>query len=78
VDRLYALGDMAEHAARSFGSGARHFMRIEDLLAEVQKALGPQVTLLVKGSRFMQMERVVRAFAADGETKDERREGATP
>jgi UDP-N-acetylmuramoyl-tripeptide--D-alanyl-D-alanine ligase len=53
-------------------------MRIEDLLAEVQEALGPQVTLLVKGSRFMQMERVVRAFAAGGETKDERREGATP
>ena len=77
VDRLFALGDMAEHAARSFGSGARHFARIEDLLAEVENALGPQVTVLVKGSRFMQMERVVRAFAADGETKDERREGAT-
>jgi UDP-N-acetylmuramoyl-tripeptide--D-alanyl-D-alanine ligase len=75
VDRLYALGDMAAHAARAFGTGARHFSRLEELLAEVESALGAQVTLLVKGSRFMQMERVVKAFAV---AKDERREGATP
>ena len=77
VDCLYTLGDLAAHAARSFGAGARHFTRIEDLLAEVENALGPDVTLLVKGSRFMQMERVVKAFAVDGEAKDDRREGAT-
>jgi UDP-N-acetylmuramoyl-tripeptide--D-alanyl-D-alanine ligase len=62
IDRLYTLGDLAAHAARSFGAGARHFARIEDLLAEVETALGPDATLLVKGSRFMQMERVIKAF----------------
>jgi len=64
IDALYALGDMAALAARAFGSGARHYPEIEDLLADVGKALGPQTTLLVKGSRFMRMERVVQSFEA--------------
>jgi UDP-N-acetylmuramoyl-tripeptide--D-alanyl-D-alanine ligase len=62
VGRLYTLGELSAHAARAFGAGARHFTRIEDLLAEVENALAPGVTLLVKGSRFMQMERVVKRF----------------
>jgi UDP-N-acetylmuramoyl-tripeptide--D-alanyl-D-alanine ligase len=62
VERLFTFGEAAAHAARAFGAGARHFTRIEDLLAEVERALGPDVTLLVKGSRFMQMERVVKAL----------------
>ena len=69
VERLYAFGDLAATAARTFGSGARHYLRLEDLLADVAGELGPQVTVLVKGSRFMQMERVVRKLqpaAAEG------------
>jgi UDP-N-acetylmuramoyl-tripeptide--D-alanyl-D-alanine ligase len=65
VERLLTLGELAQHAARAFGAGGRHFTRIEDLQAEVESALAPDVTVLVKGSRFMEMERVVRAFAAD-------------
>jgi UDP-N-acetylmuramoyl-tripeptide--D-alanyl-D-alanine ligase len=62
IDRLLCLGELSVHAARGFGPGAMHFERIEELLAEVECALGPAVTVLVKGSRFMQMERVVRSF----------------
>jgi UDP-N-acetylmuramoyl-tripeptide--D-alanyl-D-alanine ligase len=62
VDALYTLGELAAHAARAFGRGARHCPRIEELLAEAGRALAPDVTVLVKGSRFMQMERVVRGF----------------
>ncbi|MBI4205892.1 MAG: UDP-N-acetylmuramoyl-tripeptide--D-alanyl-D-alanine ligase [Betaproteobacteria bacterium] len=74
VDRLLTLGELSAHAARAFGAGARHFPRIEDLLAEIENLLGPQVTMLVKGSRFMRMERVVKAFAVEGEARGERRE----
>jgi UDP-N-acetylmuramoyl-tripeptide--D-alanyl-D-alanine ligase len=63
IDRLYTLGEHSAHAARAFGAGARHFERLEDLLAEVENRLSPEVTVLVKGSRFMRMERVVSAFA---------------
>jgi UDP-N-acetylmuramoyl-tripeptide--D-alanyl-D-alanine ligase len=62
IDGLYALGELAALTARAFGAGARHYPRIEDLLADVEGALGPQTALLVKGSRFMQMERVVRSI----------------
>jgi UDP-N-acetylmuramoyl-tripeptide--D-alanyl-D-alanine ligase len=62
VDRLYALGEFSARAASAFGAGARHFTRVEDLLAEIENRLAPGVTVLVKGSRFMQMERVVKSF----------------
>jgi UDP-N-acetylmuramoyl-tripeptide--D-alanyl-D-alanine ligase len=62
IDALYALGDLSRYAAASFGAGGRHFERIQELLAEVENLLAPEVTVLVKGSRFMQMERVVKSF----------------
>jgi UDP-N-acetylmuramoyl-tripeptide--D-alanyl-D-alanine ligase len=62
IDRLLCLGDLSVSAVRAFGPGAMHFERIEELLAEVETALGQDVTVLVKGSRFMQMERVVKSF----------------
>jgi UDP-N-acetylmuramoyl-tripeptide--D-alanyl-D-alanine ligase len=62
VDMLFALGELSRHAAESFGTGGRHFERIQELLAEVENLLAPDVTVLVKGSRFMQMERVVKSF----------------
>jgi UDP-N-acetylmuramoyl-tripeptide--D-alanyl-D-alanine ligase len=65
VDVLYTLGKLSAGAARQFGKGARHFTQIEELLAEVEKLLTPGVTVLVKGSRFMQMERVAERLTAE-------------
>ena len=62
IERLLCLGELSLHAAQGFGDGAMHFERIEELLAEIECALGPDVTVLVKGSRFMKMERVVQSF----------------
>jgi len=66
VDALYALGELAAASARAFGSGGHHYTRIEDLLADVGGELGPRTVLLVKGSRFMKMERVVRSLEVSG------------
>jgi UDP-N-acetylmuramoyl-tripeptide--D-alanyl-D-alanine ligase len=65
IDRLLALGEQSIHAVQGFGPGAMHFERIEELLAEIENALGPEVTVLVKGSRFMKMERVVQSFVEE-------------
>ncbi len=62
IDRLFTLGKLSAHSVKKFGVGAQHFKNIEDLIAAVEAVLAPNVTLLVKGSRFMQMERVVRKF----------------
>jgi UDP-N-acetylmuramoyl-tripeptide--D-alanyl-D-alanine ligase len=68
IDGLYALGELTRHAVQAYGPAARHFERIEELLAEVENRLAPGVTVLVKGSRFMRMERVVQGLSADAGT----------
>ncbi len=62
VDRLLALGELTRETVTAFGAGAMHFERIQELLAELENELTPDTTVLVKGSRFMQMERVVQSF----------------
>jgi UDP-N-acetylmuramoyl-tripeptide--D-alanyl-D-alanine ligase len=67
VDRLLTLGDLTAHAVEAFGAGGEHFERSEDLVAAIGGELGPEVTVLVKGSRFMHMERVVAALGDTAE-----------
>ncbi|MDR1708352.1 MAG: UDP-N-acetylmuramoyl-tripeptide--D-alanyl-D-alanine ligase, partial [Candidatus Accumulibacter sp.] len=64
IDRLLAFGDASAVAARNFGAGGEHFRRLEDLVARLAAELSPGVTALVKGSRFMRMERVIEIVAA--------------
>jgi UDP-N-acetylmuramoyl-tripeptide--D-alanyl-D-alanine ligase len=63
VGALYALGEASRDAVQGFGQGARHFSSPQALLA----ALPAAGTVLVKGSRFMRMERVVRALTGERE-----------
>jgi UDP-N-acetylmuramoyl-tripeptide--D-alanyl-D-alanine ligase len=64
IDSLYATGPMTREAVASFGAGARHFETIETLVATLRSGPDPRATVLVKGSRFMRMERVVQALTA--------------
>lgn len=59
IDQLYTVGELARHASRAFGRPARHFETMETLNDEVA-SVPPGASVLVKGSRFMQMERVVQ------------------
>ena len=65
VDRLLALGDLSVTAVRNFGAGAQHFRKVEDLAKALVAELGPDAVVLVKGSRFMRMERVVEAIVEE-------------
>jgi UDP-N-acetylmuramoyl-tripeptide--D-alanyl-D-alanine ligase len=62
IDGLFVIGELCAHAAAAFGDGARHCGDIDALLAALEPCLGAGVTVLVKGSRFMRMERVVQAL----------------
>jgi len=59
IDLLFALGEKSAAAARNFGVGAQHFPDVATLVATLVPLLGAETTVLVKGSRFMKMERVV-------------------
>ena len=64
IDLLFGIGDACQQAVRNFGEGARHFADIEKLIVAVNKEMGPETTVLVKGSRFMKMERVADAIVS--------------
>jgi UDP-N-acetylmuramoyl-tripeptide--D-alanyl-D-alanine ligase len=69
VHAMFALGEMSAAAVRSFGEGARHFSSVDELIGALSGGLEHGSTVLVKGSRFMRMERVVEALgAANGES----------
>jgi UDP-N-acetylmuramoyl-tripeptide--D-alanyl-D-alanine ligase len=60
IETLWAVGALSVHAAQAFG-GARHFADPAELLAALPQAPAC-ASALVKGSRFMKMERVVGAL----------------
>jgi UDP-N-acetylmuramoyl-tripeptide--D-alanyl-D-alanine ligase len=65
IEHLWCAGTLMRHAAAAF-DGARHFDAVEALIAALQG--GPAAaSIVVKGSRFMRMERVVAALAQGGD-----------
>ncbi|WP_019141992.1 UDP-N-acetylmuramoyl-tripeptide--D-alanyl-D-alanine ligase [Noviherbaspirillum massiliense] len=59
IDQLLAMGDLARHAIAAFGPAGAHFEDIDSLNRTAERLATPNATVLVKGSRFMKMERVV-------------------
>lgn len=64
IEQLFTMG---EQAADMRG---RHFADVDALNAAVLQALDQAESVLVKGSRFMKMERVVEAIAAHAEQQE--------
>lgn len=64
IDKVLTMGELSIHAAQAC-QGAEHFQDLDSLLVQVKHVLPQMRTALVKGSRFMRMERVVHALQED-------------
>ena len=62
IDALFAVGPLMRDATEAFGTDAHHFDNVDALIAALHPSLRAGTTLLIKGSRFMRMERVVQAL----------------
>ena len=74
IDAFWCAGDLCTHAARAYGVDARHFVDTPALLAALGESTATEpafAAVLVKGSRFMGMERVVATLVAH----DDKNEG---
>jgi UDP-N-acetylmuramoyl-tripeptide--D-alanyl-D-alanine ligase len=67
IETVLATGELSRHLV---ASGARHYEQFDDVLAALDKELGgnSDATVLVKGSRFMKMERVVNHLTGSTHT----------
>jgi murE/murF fusion protein len=62
IDALFTLGEATRASAEAFGPGARACGSVDEIVAAL-RGMAP-ASVLVKGSRFMRMERVVQAFVS--------------
>ncbi|PWQ95778.1 UDP-N-acetylmuramoyl-tripeptide--D-alanyl-D-alanine ligase [Leucothrix pacifica] len=72
IDQLFCLGKFTEESAKAFGERAEFFTELEPLLDSLKQQLKNNMTLLVKGSRGMRMERVVEALQQEIATHDQK------
>ena len=75
IENFWCAGALCEHAARAYGPDALHFADTPAVLARLGAGAGAEPafdSVLVKGSRFMGMERVVAALAAHGGKSDDK------
>jgi UDP-N-acetylmuramoyl-tripeptide--D-alanyl-D-alanine ligase len=68
IAHLFTFGDLSQQASSAFGGDAQHFATLETLAISLKLLMQANVTVLVKGSRFMQMERLVNAIAIKNPT----------
>ena len=67
IEQILTLGPLTKHLAPF---GGQHFDTIDTLLSAVQAQLPHTASVLVKGSRFMQMERVVAFIQKQQHSED--------
>ena len=65
IDELLAIGDLAAHAFAEFAEGGIWYAQLDGLIEDLKQKALAGTTILVKGSRFMRMERAVAALVEE-------------
>ncbi len=64
VNQLFASGELSRNVTDAFGDHASWFDSVDTLIDALRVSITSDVNVLVKGSRFMRMERVVAALTS--------------
>lgn len=67
IEEIFSLGLQSKQACVEFGQGDHAFDELDELLNVIKTKLHNDLTILVKGSRSMRMERVINALKATQE-----------
>ena len=73
IESIFTLGELSRATSEAFGNGI-HWESMEELKQAVLNTLPKYQSILVKGSRFMKMERVVEAVVAAAQVLQRSRE----
>lgn len=65
ISRLLAVGEASQHAVDAFGEGAQLFENKDELITFLKMHQAATLGVLVKGSRFMHMEEIVRQLTEE-------------
>jgi len=65
IHKMYGVGPMTALAVEAFGPNAAHYSDKSALIRALKLEMHPDTTILIKGSRFMEMEEVVFALTTD-------------
>jgi UDP-N-acetylmuramoyl-tripeptide--D-alanyl-D-alanine ligase len=68
VEKLFTVGELAKHANATFGPAAEHYASRDDLVQALRQRLTTGVAVLVKGSRVMQLDKLVAGLATPEDT----------
>ena len=66
LERLFTIGELSAYSSKAFGEGARHFenrLELQNFLFAELRNSSNHVTILVKGSRFMGLNKLVDALS---------------
>ncbi len=69
IDRILATGKLSKNTVKTFGNGGQWYENIDGLVEELQRSATEDTNILIKGSRFMEMERVVEALISEPPTR---------
>lgn len=65
IKQLMTVGQYSALASTAFGIGAQHFEDIAEIQSYLEKNLTENTTCLIKGSRFMQLDRLADGLAVE-------------
>ena len=67
IHHLFTLGELSAETSKAFGKNAQHFTDREQLLNALRPHLNKDVTILIKGSRSMHMEKILAGIIPENQ-----------